>query len=77
MTIEQLKALADKIRSTDPATRRKGLEALRGVLQLTIAKIDAVLAKEGGTEHGTNEKQTHDKEPFVEGSAGAEAGTPE
>ena len=71
MTSEQFKALADKIRSTDPATRRKGLEALRGVLQLTIAMIDAVLAKEGGAADGTNEKQEHDEEPRVEGSAGA------
>ena len=74
MTAEEMKVIADKIRAIDPETRRKGLLILKSTLQLSVRVIDKLL--EGG-HNGTDEKQTHDKEPFVEGSAGTEAGTPE
>ena len=74
MTAEEMKVIADKIRAIDPETRRKGLLILKSTLQLSVRVIDKLL--EGG-HNGTDEKQTHDKEPFVEGSAGTEAGTQE
>lgn len=46
MTREQLQAITEKIRSTDPDTRRKGLVALRDVLSLAVAMLDAVIKKE-------------------------------
>lgn len=77
MTGDQMKEIAEKIRSADPKTRRNGLIVLRATLQLTITMIDAYLEKEGGTVNGKNEKQTDDEEPRVEGTAGAAGGTPE
>ena len=46
MTGEQWKVLAEKIRSADPDTRRTGLLALKGALQLMIAMIDNYIEKE-------------------------------
>lgn len=46
MTREQMQALVDKIRSTDPETRRKALMALKAVLSMCVSMIDAELNKE-------------------------------
>lgn len=46
MTAEQLRMILDKIRSVDPETRRKGLQALRDALSLIINLIDVQLNKE-------------------------------
>lgn len=54
MTREQLLAIAEKIRSADPETRRKGLVALRDVLSLAVSMIDALLKKE---DQGNAEKK--------------------
>lgn len=54
MTREHLNAITEKIRSTDPETRRKGLVALREILALAVAMIDALLKKE---EQGNAEKK--------------------
>lgn len=54
MTREQLQAITEKIRSSDPETRRKGLVALRDVLSLAVAMLDAVLKRE---EQGNAEKK--------------------
>lgn len=54
MTREQLQAITEKIRSADPETRRKGLVALRDVLSLAVAMIDALLKRE---EQGNAEKK--------------------
>lgn len=54
MTREQLNAITEKIRSADPETRRKGLVALREILALSVAMIDALLKKE---EQGNAEKK--------------------
>lgn len=67
MTAEQWKLIADKLRSIDPETRRKGLLILKSTLQLSVRVIDKLL--EGG--HDGTEKQTDAPESFVEGSAGA------
>lgn len=46
MTTEQMRMILDKVRSVDPETRRKGLQALRDALSLIINMIDAQLNKE-------------------------------
>ena len=46
MTAEPLRMILDKIRSVDPETRRKGLQALRDALSLIINLIDVQLNKE-------------------------------
>lgn len=68
MTAEEMKVIADKIRSIDPETRRKGLLILKSTLQLSVRVIDKLL--EGG-HNGTNEKQNDDQESRFEGDAGA------
>lgn len=46
MTTEQMRMILDKVRSADPETRRKGLEALRAALVMIISMIDVQLNKE-------------------------------
>ena len=54
MTREQLQAITEKIRQADPEARRKGMVALRDVLSLAVAMIDALLKRE---EQGNAEKK--------------------